>query len=139
MTKSPDPKDIYVSRDSKSNLTTLYIMCQFIKMNFWIYVCRLSIINWLISLIDYWLVTYPAPSIGKISSVHSPSLPSLFRKSLRQTKDSASTNPPTTAAISSPFVVPNWKIIQNILIKINVYNWTGWNQYTFLSWNMKMV
>ena len=52
-------------------------------------------------------MAYPAASMGKISSVHSASLPRRLSRSLRATRASASACPPTTAPTSPPFTPAN--------------------------------
>lgn len=50
----------------------------------------------------HYIKSYPAPAIGKSSSVQRLSEPTLFSRSLRETKASASAIPPAIAATSSP-------------------------------------
>lgn len=58
------------------------------------------------------LCSYPAPAVGKASSVHRLSLLKRFSKSLREMRASASARPPATAAISFPSTPCNWKTVQ---------------------------
>lgn len=55
------------------------------------------------------LSSYPAPAVGKISSVQSVSQFTLFSRSFRAISASASTSPPTTAAISLPSTAWSWR------------------------------